>query len=57
MKLVKEKEKDKYYMVISVVCGIKKIKHMYIQNRNRLRDIGNKTCGYQKGEGRAEGWD
>ena len=42
VKLVKEKEKDKYYMVISVVCGVKKIKHMYIQNRNRLRDIEDK---------------
>ena len=45
MKLGKEKEKDKYYMIISVVCRIKK-KHMYTQNRNRLTDIGNKTCGY-----------
>ena len=30
---------------------------MYTQNRNRLTDIGNKTCGYQKGEGGVEGCD
>ena len=35
-------DKDKYYM-ISLICGCKKLyKWTYLQNRNRLTNIGNK---------------
>ena len=41
-------EKDKFYM-ISLICGIKKRKGIYIQNRNRVTDIENKLM-VTKGE-------
>ena len=45
-------EKDKYHM-ISLICRILKKKWyrgVYIQNRNRCKDIENKH-GYQRGKG------
>lgn len=58
VKLVKEKEKDKYYMIISVVCGIKKNKtYVYPKQKWTQRHRKQNLWFYQKGEGRAAGWD
>ena len=43
---VSQKEKDKHH-IMSLICGIKYMAEMNLQNRNRLRQ--RKTCGCQEG--------
>ena len=57
---ISQTETDKYSM-LSLICGVQKIKQMYMQKRNTLTDIENKlvvTSGEREGRrGKIEIWN